>query len=284
MTTERVEREALLELTQRMKSRLVMRSCISNDEWQQVADEIETLAAPSDAAPVRVDGKMTRASRDWIEGMEVSVDVSSDDETAEHRYFGTVTEVMDDTDGKHGVILLVQNAKPNFTAAPVRGDDDHIVGANKKVGCEGSDGLLRVHLETEDCDVCRPATSGDGVRVPEEVRAWQAEDGRVISAAQKNAGMRGGGASATSVRPYSQPLFAAAPQPPSAIVHVNPPEPMQVEGDVDTKAVKLGKDGWTEWVIDRHDAHQWSWSHTKGAADIVRYRIVREAAGGGGAA
>jgi hypothetical protein len=34
---------------------------------------------------------------------------------ASHRYFGTVTEVMDDIADKHGVVLLVQDAEPNFT-------------------------------------------------------------------------------------------------------------------------------------------------------------------------
>lgn len=49
-----------------------------------------------------------------IEGMSVSVDVSTCDEDAGNRYFGTVTEVMAHADGKHGVVLLVQDAVPNF--------------------------------------------------------------------------------------------------------------------------------------------------------------------------
>jgi len=49
-----------------------------------------------------------------IEGMSVSVDVSTGDHDAGHRYFGTVTEVMEDAGEKHGVTLLVQDAKPNF--------------------------------------------------------------------------------------------------------------------------------------------------------------------------
>jgi len=47
--------------------------------------------------------------------MSVSVDVSTGDHDAEHRYFGTVTEVMDDHSDKHGVTLLVQDATPNFS-------------------------------------------------------------------------------------------------------------------------------------------------------------------------
>ncbi|EPI1945280.1 DUF551 domain-containing protein [Salmonella enterica] len=49
-----------------------------------------------------------------IEGMEVSVDVSTCDFDAGHRYFGTVTELSELYTAKNGYILLVQDAKPNF--------------------------------------------------------------------------------------------------------------------------------------------------------------------------
>lgn len=49
-----------------------------------------------------------------IEGMEVSVDVSTCDFDAGHRYFGTVTEVSELDTAKNGYILLVQDAEPNF--------------------------------------------------------------------------------------------------------------------------------------------------------------------------
>ncbi|MFS6859049.1 DUF551 domain-containing protein [Citrobacter freundii] len=49
-----------------------------------------------------------------IEGMEVSVDVSTCDADAGHRYFGTVTEISELETAKNGFILLVQDAKPNF--------------------------------------------------------------------------------------------------------------------------------------------------------------------------
>lgn len=52
---------------------------------------------------------------DLIEGMSVSVDVSTGDDDSGNRYFGTVTEVMDNPGDKHGVTLLVQDAEPNFT-------------------------------------------------------------------------------------------------------------------------------------------------------------------------
>ena len=49
-----------------------------------------------------------------IEGMEVSVDVSTCDADAGHRYFGTVTEISELETAKNGFILLVQDSKPNF--------------------------------------------------------------------------------------------------------------------------------------------------------------------------
>lgn len=57
---------------------------------------------------------MSGAMRDLIEGMSVSVDVSTGEHDAGRRYFGTVTEVMDAPEDKHGVTLLVQDAEPNF--------------------------------------------------------------------------------------------------------------------------------------------------------------------------
>ena len=58
--------------------------------------------------------------RSMIEGMSVSVDVSTGDHDAGHRYFGTVTEVMECQGDKHGVTLLVQDAEPNFAAPTPR--------------------------------------------------------------------------------------------------------------------------------------------------------------------
>ncbi|EBQ5839392.1 DUF551 domain-containing protein [Salmonella enterica subsp. enterica serovar Brandenburg] len=52
-----------------------------------------------------------------IEGMEVSIDVSTCDFDAGHRYFGTVTEVSELDTAKNGYILLVQDAEPNFKTA-----------------------------------------------------------------------------------------------------------------------------------------------------------------------
>lgn len=64
--------------------------------------------------------RMTNKMRAFIEGMSVSVDVSTGEHDAHHRYFGKISEVMDDPEDKHGVTLLVQNAEPNFKAQSVQ--------------------------------------------------------------------------------------------------------------------------------------------------------------------
>lgn len=63
-----------------------------------------------------------------IEGMEVSIDVSTCDADAGNRYFGTVTEVSELDTAKNGYILLVQDAEPNFDVngnSPVIPEDLH---------------------------------------------------------------------------------------------------------------------------------------------------------------
>lgn len=49
-----------------------------------------------------------------IEGMEVSIDVSTCDADLGNRYFGAVTEALELDTAKNGYILLVQDAEPNF--------------------------------------------------------------------------------------------------------------------------------------------------------------------------
>ncbi|MDE9742141.1 ead/Ea22-like family protein [Escherichia fergusonii] len=49
-----------------------------------------------------------------IEGMEVSIDVSTCDADLGNRYFGTVAEALELDTAKNSYILLVQDAEPNF--------------------------------------------------------------------------------------------------------------------------------------------------------------------------
>lgn len=59
-------------------------------------------------------GNQTYNLPELIEGMEVSIDVSTCDADLGNRYFGTVTEALELDTAKNGYILLVQDAEPNF--------------------------------------------------------------------------------------------------------------------------------------------------------------------------
>jgi hypothetical protein len=53
-----------------------------------------------------------------VEGMEVSIDVSTGEHDSDNRLFGTVTLAQENQGSKHGLILLIQDAEPNFQPAP----------------------------------------------------------------------------------------------------------------------------------------------------------------------
>ncbi|EPT1236172.1 DUF551 domain-containing protein [Salmonella enterica] len=82
-----------------------------------------------------------------IEGMEVSVDVSTCDFDAGHRYFGTVTEVSELDTAKNGYILLVQDAKPNFKTA---GNSPVIPDGYVLVPVEPTDEMIAAAMECDD--------------------------------------------------------------------------------------------------------------------------------------
>jgi hypothetical protein len=86
---------------------------------QQLFAQVRVLAAPTAQQSLTAGERMPEELRDWITGMSVSMDVSTGDHDAHHRYFGVVSEVMDDAHDKHGVTLLVYDATPNFAAAPL---------------------------------------------------------------------------------------------------------------------------------------------------------------------
>ncbi|EDZ4569892.1 DUF551 domain-containing protein [Salmonella enterica] len=78
------------------------------------AEEAEDLARIALASLTAEPVSQTYKLPELIEGMEVSIDVSTCDADAGNRYFGTVTEVSELDTAKNGYILLVQDAKPNF--------------------------------------------------------------------------------------------------------------------------------------------------------------------------
>lgn len=103
-----------------------------------------------------------------IEGMEVSIDVSTCDADLGNRYFGTVTEALELDTAKNGYILLVQDAEPNFDvngSSPVTPDGWVMVpkrltaenGAKGALSGEFSETTFISCLECfgdDDCDTC----------------------------------------------------------------------------------------------------------------------------------
>ncbi|EFO1464244.1 TPA: ead/Ea22-like family protein [Escherichia coli] len=79
----------------------------------ELLDELEAAKkriAELEAEPV----SQTYNLPELIEGMEVSIDVSTCDADLGNRYFGTVTEALELDTAKNGYILLVQDTEPNF--------------------------------------------------------------------------------------------------------------------------------------------------------------------------
>jgi len=54
-----------------------------------------------------------------VEGMEVSIDVSTGEHDSGNRLFGTVTRAQENQGSKHSLVLLVQDPTPNFKPAPL---------------------------------------------------------------------------------------------------------------------------------------------------------------------
>ena len=81
-----------------------------NGELGRSLEAAEKRIAELEAEPV----SQTYNLPELIEGMEVSIDVSTCDADLGNRYFGTVTEALELDTAKNGYILLVQDAEPNF--------------------------------------------------------------------------------------------------------------------------------------------------------------------------
>ncbi|QLR89418.1 molecular chaperone DnaJ [Escherichia coli] len=124
----------------------------------------EITLASLEAEPV----SQTYNLPELIEGMEVSIDVSTCDADLGNRYFGTVTEALELDTAKNGYILLVQDAEPNFDvngSSPVTPDGWVMVpkrltaenGAKGALSGEFSETTFISCLECfgdDDCDTC----------------------------------------------------------------------------------------------------------------------------------
>ncbi|MBS9212426.1 DUF551 domain-containing protein [Escherichia coli] len=110
------------------------------------AEEAEELArialASLEAEPV----SQTYNLPELIEGMEVSIDVSTCDADLGNRYFGTVTETLELDTAKNGYILLVQDAEPNFDIngnSPVT--PDGWISCSERMPDDGQEVVVQTH-------------------------------------------------------------------------------------------------------------------------------------------
>lgn len=124
--------------------------CIAADMWNTCR-----AAMLQGSQPVSQTYKLP----ELIEGMEVSIDVSTCDADAGNRYFGTVTEVSELDTAKNGYILLVQDAKPNYPVTPdgwiscserMPDDGQHVI-----ILCDGAFVLYAQYRDGEFFDVVR---------------------------------------------------------------------------------------------------------------------------------
>ena len=111
-----------------------------------------------------------------IEGMEVSIDVSTCDADLGNRYFGTVTEALELDTAKNGYILLVQDAEPNFD---VNGNSPVIPDGWISCSERMPDKLIPVIVMYEDGDMWSAMWNGnrwdDGTEYPDphSVTHWR---------------------------------------------------------------------------------------------------------------
>lgn len=110
---------------QTLELRRTPRGLDRGENFGQSEDGVHLLGLHSESEALDLDvidpedGRMSDKFRCLIEGMSVSVDVSTGEDDAGHRLFGSVCEVMDDPQSKHGVTLLIHDAEPNFVAMAV---------------------------------------------------------------------------------------------------------------------------------------------------------------------
>ncbi|EFN9109649.1 TPA: DUF551 domain-containing protein [Escherichia coli] len=84
-----------------------------------------------------------------IEGMEVSIDVSTCDADLGNRYFGTVTEALELDTAKNGYILLVQDAEPNFDVnGNSPGTPDSWISCSDRMPENGQNVLISVNFDS----------------------------------------------------------------------------------------------------------------------------------------
>ncbi|EHK9649293.1 DUF551 domain-containing protein [Escherichia coli] len=115
----------------------------------ELLDELEAAKkriAELEAEPVSQTYKLP----ELIEGMEVSIDVSTCDADLGNRYFGTVTEALELDTAKNGYILLVQDAEPNFDVngnSPVT--PDGWISCSERMPKKNQNVLISVNFDSD---------------------------------------------------------------------------------------------------------------------------------------
>ncbi|MEI9771936.1 DUF551 domain-containing protein [Escherichia coli] len=107
------------DLATQLEVQLVRANALAEDQQKAIesikqADSAVKLAHEKFSALEAEPVSQTYNLPELIEGMEVSIDVSTCDADLGNRYFGTVTEALELDTAKNGYILLVQDAEPNF--------------------------------------------------------------------------------------------------------------------------------------------------------------------------
>ena len=102
-----------------------------------------------------------------IEGMEVSIDVSTCDADLGNRYFGTVTEALELDTAKNGYILLVQDAEPNFDVnGNSPGTPDSWISCSDRMPEKGQNVLISVNFDSSlvEALICSARYTGSTFR------------------------------------------------------------------------------------------------------------------------
>ncbi|HAX5491486.1 TPA: DUF551 domain-containing protein [Escherichia coli O157] len=137
-----------------------------NDRYapHEVVRELARIALASlEAEPV----SQTYNLPELIEGMEVSIDVSTCDADLGNRYFGTVTEALELDTAKNGYILLVQDAEPNFD---VNGNSpvipDGWISCSERMPKKNQNVLISVNFDSDLVEplICSARNTGSTFR------------------------------------------------------------------------------------------------------------------------
>ncbi len=123
----------------------------------------EITLASLEAEPV----SQTYNLPELIEGMEVSIDVSTCDADLGNRYFGTVTEALELDTAKNGYILLVQDAEPNFNIngnSPVT--PDGWISCSERMPKKNHNVLISVNFDSDLVEplICSARNTGSTFR------------------------------------------------------------------------------------------------------------------------